>query len=95
MSTNELNFTNIDELNNIVETFKKNFPTETFLAKADTVEFIFKLADLLKLYPEKDYEKILPKISECILKDVKDVKNIKDIKLNKDTINKVKECLKK
>jgi hypothetical protein len=95
MSTNEVDHQNIHELNNIVETFKKNFPTETFLAKSDTVEFIFKLADLLKLYPEKDYEKILPKISECILKDVKDITNIEEIKLNKDTINKVKQCLKK
>lgn len=92
MSTNEVTTPNIDELNNIVETFKKNFPTETFLAKPDTVQFIFNLADILKLYPEKDYVSILPIISECILKDVKD---LKDLKLNQETIQKVKECLKK
>ena len=87
MSTNEI--TDSKQLNNIINSFKKAYPTEAFLAENDTVKFIFELADLLKLYSEKDYSTILPKIASCIEPDVANGK------LNKKSIEKIKLCLKK
>ena len=84
MSTNEVNNNNI-----LVEQFKQKFPIESFIIKPETVQFMFELTKLLKLYSEKDYKKILPKIVSCI--DI----DIKNGTLNKESIEKVKLFLKK
>ena len=92
MSTDELNNLQIvgeDTEEQILEKFQKEFPIETFLGKTETAQFIFELAELFKLYSEKDYKIILPKIASCI--DI----DIKNGSLNKKTIEKVKLCLKK
>ena len=89
MSTNELNNLNVNVNNKLLEKFKKQFPIETFIVKPETVEFIFELTKILKLYPEKDYKTILPKIASCI--DI----DIKNGTLNKKSREKVKLCLKK
>ena len=41
MSTNEI--TDSEQINNIINSFKKANPTEAFLAENDTVKFIFEL----------------------------------------------------
>ena len=87
MSTNEI--TDSKQLNKIVKAFKNAYPTEAFLAEKDTVKFIVELADLLRLYSEKDYSTILPKIASCMEPDVANGK------LNKKSIEKIKLCLKK
>ena len=92
MSTNEVNNLHIvgeDTEEQILEKFKKQFPIETFIVKPETVDFIFELTNILKLYAEKDYKIILPKIASCI--DI----DIKNGTLNKNSIEKVKLCLKK
>ena len=89
MSKNEVNNINIEENNKLLEKFKKQFPIEAFIIKPETVEFIFELTKILKLYSEKDYKIILPKIASCI--DI----DIKNGTLNKKSIEKVKLCLRK
>jgi len=71
------------------DNFKKKHPKEHFFIQNDTIFFIKELSEILKPYSQDKLQLLLPKIIECVKEQ------IENNSLNKESIKKVKECLKK